>query len=114
MTRTAEPNAVPVRSWSACSMSSLGPSLLAQRPDLSSSVAGLRSLNAQVGVAEAAFYPSLSLTGNYGFASERLRALTGDASQQFSVGPLALPAQVMFSLTCALSSPFFLSVAVSV
>jgi multidrug efflux system outer membrane protein len=43
-----------------------------------------------VGVAEAAFYPSLSLTGNYGFASERLRQLTGDSAQQFSVGPLAL------------------------
>ncbi|MGH6646991.1 efflux transporter outer membrane subunit [Aquabacterium sp.] len=65
-------------------------SLLAQRPDLSSSVAGLRSLNAQVGVAESAFYPSLSLTGNFGFASQKLRELTNDGSQQFSVGPLAL------------------------
>lgn len=65
-------------------------SLLAQRPDLSSSVASLRALNAQVGVAEAAFYPSVSLTGNYGFASEKLRDLTGSSAQQFSVGPLAL------------------------
>lgn len=65
-------------------------SLLAQRPDLSSSVAVLRALNAQVGVAESAFYPSVSLTGNYGFASERLRELIGDSAQQFSVGPLAL------------------------
>ncbi len=65
-------------------------SLLAQRPDLSSSVAGLRALNAQVGVAEAAFYPSVSLTGNYGFASEKLRDLTGGSAQQFSIGPLAL------------------------
>lgn len=65
-------------------------SLLAQRPDLSSSVASLRALNAQVGVAEAAFYPSISLTGNYGFASEKLRDLTGESAQQFSIGPLAL------------------------
>lgn len=65
-------------------------SLLAQRPDLSSSVATLRSLNAQVGVAEAAFYPSVSLTGNYGFASEKLRDLAGGDAQQFSIGPLAL------------------------
>lgn len=65
-------------------------SLLAQRPDLSSSVAGLRSLNAQVGVAESAFYPSVSLTGNYGFASEKLRELNNSGSQQFNVGPLAL------------------------
>ncbi|HWJ95365.1 MAG TPA: efflux transporter outer membrane subunit, partial [Telluria sp.] len=43
-------------------------SLLAQRPDLASSVANLKAANAQVGVAEGAFYPSLSLTGNFGFA----------------------------------------------
>lgn len=65
-------------------------SLLAQRPDLSSSVAALRSLNAQVGVAESAFYPSVSLTANYGFASEKLRELSNNGSQQFNVGPLAL------------------------
>ncbi|RZL04419.1 MAG: efflux transporter outer membrane subunit [Rubrivivax sp.] len=64
--------------------------LLAQRPDLASSVASLRSLNAQVGVAESAFYPSVSLTGNHGFASEKLSELTRGGSQQFSVGPLAL------------------------
>ena len=65
-------------------------SLLAQRPDLASSVAQLRSANAQVGVAEGAFYPSLSLTGNFGYASESLRNLADGSARQFSVGPLAL------------------------
>ncbi len=65
-------------------------SLLAQRPDLAASVANLRAANAQVAVAEGAFYPSLSLTGNFGFASERLRDLTSGSARQFSVGPLAL------------------------
>ena len=65
-------------------------SLLAQRPDLASSVASLRALNAQVGVAESAFYPSVSLTGNYGFASEQLRELTDGGSRQYSAGPLSL------------------------
>ena len=65
-------------------------SLLAHRPDLVSSVAGLRAANAQVGVAEGAFYPSLQLTGNFGFASEKLRDLAQGGSRQFSVGPLAL------------------------
>ncbi|MGZ3183068.1 MAG: efflux transporter outer membrane subunit [Telluria sp.] len=64
--------------------------LLAQRPDLAASVAGLRALNAQVGVAEAAFYPSLSLTGNFGYASEALRDITDHRSRQYSIGPLAL------------------------
>jgi NodT family efflux transporter outer membrane factor (OMF) lipoprotein len=65
-------------------------SLLAQRPDLAQSVAGLKAANAQVGVAEGAFYPSLSLTGNFGYASETLRHLTEGDARQFSAGPLAL------------------------
>lgn len=65
-------------------------SLLRQRPDLAASVAQLRAANAQVGVAEGAFYPSLSLTSNFGFASEHLRDLASGGARQFSVGPLAL------------------------
>lgn len=65
-------------------------SLLGQRPDLAASVATLRAFNAQVGVAEGAFYPSLTLTGNFGFASEALRDLASGAARQFSIGPLAL------------------------
>jgi len=64
--------------------------LPAQRPDLAPSVARRRALNAPVGVAEASFYPSISLTANHGFASEKLRELTNGSSQQWSVGPLAL------------------------
>ncbi len=65
-------------------------SLLAQRPDLASSVASLRAFNAQVGVAEAAFYPSLSLTGGYGFASQDLNELVKGGSRQYGIGPLSL------------------------
>ena len=65
-------------------------SLLSQRPDLAASVAQLRAANAQVGVAEGAFYPSLSLTGNFGYASESLSQLFGSGARQFSLGPLAL------------------------
>ena len=64
--------------------------LLAQRPDLAQSVAQLRALNAQIGVAQSAFYPSLSLTGNFGYASQDLRDLAQGGSRQFSIGPLAL------------------------
>jgi multidrug efflux system outer membrane protein len=65
-------------------------SVLGHRPDLASSVAQLRAANAQIGVAEGAFYPSLSLTGNFGFASESLGDLLKSGSRAFSVGPLAL------------------------
>jgi multidrug efflux system outer membrane protein len=65
-------------------------SLLSQRPDLAASVAGLRAANAQVGVAEGMFYPSLTLTSNFGYASQSLRDLAGGSARQFSIGPLAL------------------------
>jgi outer membrane protein, multidrug efflux system len=65
-------------------------SLLSQRPDLAASVAQLRAANAHIGVAEGAFYPSLSLTGNFGFASQSLGDIANGSARQFSVGPLAL------------------------
>jgi multidrug efflux system outer membrane protein len=76
-----QPPAIPV---------GLPASLLAQRPDLAGSVANLRAANAQIGVAEGAFYPSLTLTGNFGYASESLRKLGEGSARQFSAGPLAL------------------------
>ena len=65
-------------------------SLLSQRPDLAASVATIRAANANVGVAEGAFYPSVSLTGNFGFASESLGDIAKGGSRVFSIGPLAL------------------------
>src|SRR5471032_79464 len=76
-----QPPAIPV---------GLPASLLAQRPDLAGSVANLRSTNAQIGVAEGAFYPSLTLTSNFGYASESLKELGKGGSRQFSIGPLEL------------------------
>lgn len=63
-------------------------SLLGHRPDLASSVATLRATNANVGVAEGAFYPGITLTGNFGFASEKLSDITKGGSRVFSFGPL--------------------------
>ena len=76
-----QPPAIPV---------GLPASLLGQRPDLAASVAALKAFNAQVGVAEGAYYPSLSLTGNFGYASETLSNLAKGSARQFSFGPLAL------------------------
>lgn len=76
-----QPPAIPV---------GLPASLLGQRPDLAASVATLKAFNAQVGVAEGAYYPSLSLTGNFGYASETLSNLAKGSARQFSFGPLAL------------------------
>ncbi|GAB3372338.1 efflux transporter outer membrane subunit [Massilia agri] len=79
--RLPQPPGIPV---------GLPASLVGQRPDLAASVAQLKAANAQVGVAEGAFYPSLSLTSNFGYASEHLRDLASGGARQFSFGPLAL------------------------
>lgn len=65
-------------------------SLLSHRPDLAGSVASIRAANANIGVAEGAFYPTFSLTGNFGFASENLSDIAKGGSRVFSVGPLGL------------------------
>jgi multidrug efflux system outer membrane protein len=81
-----QPPAIPV---------GLPASLLGQRPDLAASVANLKAANAQIGVAEGAFYPSVSLTGNFGFASEKLSDIVKGGSRQFSAGPLALSLPIL-------------------
>ncbi|WP_341930671.1 efflux transporter outer membrane subunit, partial [Methyloversatilis discipulorum] len=50
-------------------------SLLDARPDVRQAEAELASANAQIGVAKAALYPSISLTGNYGSQSRELSDL---------------------------------------
>lgn len=50
--------------------------LLERRPDIKQAEASLKSQNAQIGVAEAMRWPSLSLTGLLGVASDDLSTLT--------------------------------------
>ena len=66
--------------------------LLQRRPDLAQSLAQLHAATAQVGMAEAAFYPSIRLTGSFGFQSEDLSALISAPARLYSVGPsISLP-----------------------
>ena len=60
--------------------------LLERRPDIRAAEQSLVSANAQIGVARAAMFPTLSLTGSFGFQSAELSSLlTGDA-RAWSVG----------------------------
>ncbi|HYL23283.1 MAG TPA: efflux transporter outer membrane subunit, partial [Burkholderiales bacterium] len=61
--------------------------LLTRRPDILQAEALLRSENANIGAARAAFFPSISLTANVGTASAALSGLFGAGSLAWSFAP---------------------------
>jgi len=66
--------------------------LLARRPDIMQAEAMLRGANANVGAARAAFFPAISLTGDFGTASSSLAGLFKSGSQAWSFAPsITLP-----------------------
>lgn len=66
--------------------------LLVARPDILAAEERLRAARANIGAARAAFFPSISLTGNAGFASDSLDGLFGGDSFTWSFGPsISLP-----------------------
>lgn len=66
--------------------------LLTRRPDIMQAEHELRAANADVGAARAAFFPRLSLTGAFGFASLALQSLFQSANQSWSFSPaLSVP-----------------------
>ena len=67
-------------------------SILLNRPDLAQAEQNIVAANADLGVARAAFYPSISLTSNVGFASQTLSDLFKKNSQTWAFAPqLNLP-----------------------
>jgi multidrug efflux system outer membrane protein len=80
---TAEPPVIPV---------GLPSSLLERRPDIASSERNLAAKNAQIGVARAAYFPVLHLTGQAGYLSSSLDNLFSNGSRIWSFGPsVSLP-----------------------
>jgi multidrug efflux system outer membrane protein len=61
-------------------------SLLEARPDVRQAEENLVSMNARIGVAKAALYPSLTLTGSYGSESAALANLFTAAAGTWSLG----------------------------
>jgi len=64
-------------------------SLLERRPDIAAAERAMAAANARIGVAKAAFFPSLTLTGSAGFESGSLSNLFKWSSRTFLLGPLA-------------------------
>lgn len=64
-------------------------SLLERRPDIAAAERAMAAANARIGMAKAAFFPSLSLTGTGGFESSSFGNLFKWSSRSFLLGPLA-------------------------
>jgi NodT family efflux transporter outer membrane factor (OMF) lipoprotein len=66
--------------------------LVRRRPDIRRAEAQLHAATAEIGVAQADFYPQISLTGSLGSQSLQLSSLGDWASHQFVFGPsISLP-----------------------
>lgn len=61
--------------------------LLERRPDIAQNERQMAAVNEQIGIAKAAFYPSLSLSGAAGFSSSNFTSWLSWPSRIFSVGP---------------------------
>jgi len=64
-------------------------SLLERRPDITAAERAMAAENARIGIARAAFFPSLTLTGVGGFQSATLGDLFMWSSRTFLLGPLS-------------------------
>jgi NodT family efflux transporter outer membrane factor (OMF) lipoprotein len=60
--------------------------LLQRRPDVAAAERTMAAANAEIGIAYAAYYPSLNLTGEVGFESSAIGSLVSWPSRFFSVG----------------------------
>jgi NodT family efflux transporter outer membrane factor (OMF) lipoprotein len=61
--------------------------LLERRPDIAASERSMAAANAQIGIAVAAYYPNLTISGDVGFESSALKNLLAWPSRFWSVGP---------------------------
>lgn len=66
--------------------------VLEHRPDIAAAERRMAAANAQIGVAEAAYFPLLDLAGNFGYRSSALRDLINAPGRFWSIIPaLAVP-----------------------
>ncbi|EIU4876314.1 TPA: efflux transporter outer membrane subunit [Pseudomonas aeruginosa] len=63
-------------------------SLLERRPDVAAAERAMAAENARIGVAKAAFFPALTLTGSLGYESQELGNLAHWSQRTFLLGPL--------------------------
>ena len=76
--KTSAPPPIPV---------GLPSQLLERRPDVAAAERTMAAANAQIGVAYAAYYPALTLSGSGGVESSAIKNLLDSSSRFWSVGP---------------------------
>ena len=81
---------LPQGSWDSTSVPAIPPGLpselLQRRPDIAAAQRRVAAANAQIGVARAAYFPALTLTGNAGPSSSSLSKLFNASSFAWSLG----------------------------
>ena len=93
--RPASSFSIPARRWQAFDdkrvpvvpLTGLPSELLQRRPDIASAERRVIAQNAQIGVAKAAYFPALSLTGQGGFSSSAGSELFSIPTRFWSIGP---------------------------
>jgi NodT family efflux transporter outer membrane factor (OMF) lipoprotein len=63
--------------------------ILQRRPDIAGAERRVQAANAQIGVNTAAYFPTLTLSGSYGFAASQLSSLFNSANSLWSYGASA-------------------------
>src|SRR5260221_2104737 len=83
--------ALPVEEWKTALPvipAGVPSTVLARRPDVSAAQSGMLAAQQRVGVAKAAWFPDVSLTGSGGYASTGLGALLKNSAPAWGVGAL--------------------------
>ncbi|MGY2374307.1 efflux transporter outer membrane subunit [Pseudomonas sp. SDO524_S393] len=78
----------PLHSVTAQLPAGLPSTLLERRPDIAAAERAMAAENARIGMAKAAFFPALSLTGALGYESQELGHLSHWSQRTFLLGPL--------------------------
>ena len=83
---------VPLNTSPPALVAGLPSSLLERRPDVAAAERRMAAASARIGVAETAFFPAISLTGNAGYASTALDDLFNWNNRIWGIGPaISLP-----------------------
>jgi multidrug efflux system outer membrane protein len=80
--------AAPLAAQTPAIPAGLPSALLERRPDIAAAERAMAASNARIGVAKAAFFPSLTLTGQGGYESAELGDLFKWSSRTWLLGPL--------------------------